>query len=362
MTVLVESGSWSHVRFNHNGARRHGWVQNSRLTRITRLPQAHIGSRGAGARNPTWGVTYGRAQLRNGTGSSHRILRTIADNRLVNISRRSGAWLRVTYRGQTGWIHENSVRIATTNRATPARTGRLNARTELRRGAGASHGVIRTLNSGANVTILRQSGAWLRVRSGNHTGWVRESFVNSTTPGVLSITAPLRRGPGNNYGQIRTVRSGVTVTVLRHQGQWSQVRVEGQTGWMRSLYINVRYLSGLANVRNSLSSTNNIASITGESGLRLVVPQRRTLGTGNAFNTWQNIRVQHVAANGNVTNIPIRFHQASWTMRFTHNGRTFSVNMEGMLDNLTPGTYERQVVVRRGNTVVARANQTTVVR
>ena len=362
VTVLAESGSWSHVRFNHNGSRRHGWIQNSRLTQINRLPQPHVGSRGAGARNPTWGVTYGRAQLRNGTGASHRILRTIADNRLVNISRRSGAWLRVTYRGQTGWLHENSVRIGTTNTATPTRNGRLNTRTELRRGAGNNHGVIRTLNSGTSVTILRQSGNWLRVRAGNDTGWVREELVNSTTPGVLSLTAPLRSGPGNNHSQIRTVRSGITVTILRQQGQWSQVRVEGQTGWMRSLYINIRHLSGLPNVRNTISSAVRTVNVTGETGLRFVVPQRRTLGAGNGFDFLEGVRVEHVNANGGVTRIPITWHQASWSWRFTHNGRTFTVNIEGILDNLTPGTYERQFMVRRGNTVVARADQTIVVR
>jgi len=40
VTVLSESGNWSHIRFTQNGIRRHGWIQNSRITRIVRLPQA----------------------------------------------------------------------------------------------------------------------------------------------------------------------------------------------------------------------------------------------------------------------------------------------------------------------------------
>ena len=40
ISVLAESGSWSHISFRHNGRRHRGWVPNSRLTRISRLPQA----------------------------------------------------------------------------------------------------------------------------------------------------------------------------------------------------------------------------------------------------------------------------------------------------------------------------------
>jgi len=360
--VLAEAGNWSRIRYTLNGVTRYGWIANGRLTNTELRPQAPAGSRGPGAYGTSWGIIYGTAELRAGTGTNHTMLRTIPNRTVILIDRRSGAWLNVTYRGQTGWIHEDSIRIETTNTSTPTRGGTINANVALRRGAGTNYGSIRTLNSGANVTILRQSGDWLQIRVGNDEGYVREHYVDSTKAGVTNIRTNLRRGPGNNQSVIREVPSGVNVTIIRQQGIWYYVRVEGQTGWLDSFYVNLRGLAGLPNARNRVGTNTRTVNVSGEAGLRIVVPERRTIAAGHAFDFLEGIRVEHVNASGAVTSIPITWHQDSWSYRFTHNGTTFTVNFEGMLDNLTPGTYDREVVVRRGTTIVARANQRNVVR
>jgi len=361
VTVLAEAGTWSRVRFTQNGVRHYGWIGNIRLTRINSLIPEADGNRGSAAENPTWGVTHGSAHLRRGAGNGYAIIRTIADQTLIHISRRSGSWLNVTYGGQTGWIHEDQVRVRTEMTSRPTHGGTINASAELRRGAGTSYAVIRTLNSGANVNVLSISGTWIRVRIGNDEGWVRDLFVDATSPGVTSITSPLRGGPGNNFTVLRNIPSGINVSVLRHRNGWVNVRVDGQTGWMPVVNVNFYHLAELPNVRNSIGSATRTVNLTGETGLRIVVPQRRILAAGLGFNSMDGIRAEHVNANGSVTRLPITWHEISSTWRFTHNGRTFTVNFEGMLDNLTPGTYDRQLVVRRNNTVVARADQTTVV-
>ena len=364
VTVLAEAGAWSRVRLTQNGVRHYGWIGNIRLTRISSVVPG--GDRGQPAQNPTWGSTHGPAQLRRGAGSNYSVIRTIASDTMIHISRRSGgsgAWFNVTYGGQTGWIHEDQVRVRTDLSRTPINGGTINASTELRRGAGTGYSVIRTLSSGANVTTLSVSGTWIRVRIGNDEGWVREHFVDSTTPGITSITSPLRAGAGNSHNLLRNVPSGIDLTILRHhRNGWAHVRIDGQTGWMPAININIPQFAALPNVQNSISSETRTVNVTGETGVRIVVPRRRTLAAGRGFDAMQGVRAEHVAANGNVTRLPITWHQSSWTWRFTHNGRTFTVNFEGMLDNLTPGTYDRQIVVRRNNNVVARADQTTVVR
>ena len=375
VTVLSEVGNWSQVRFNQNGVRRYGWIANGRLTRINRLAQpnnsnttsnrnnvgAATGNRGAASANPTWGVTYGSAQLRSGTGTGHNVLQTIPHDTIININRRSGSWLQVTRNRQTGYVHEDSVRVATSP-ITPDRTGILNTSSELRQGAGGNHVAIRTLSTGSNVIVLSQSGEWLRVRAGNDEGWVREDHVNTTALGTLNIGTPLRNGAGHGNNVIIRIPSGHNVTILRQQGVWLNVEFGDSIGWIHSLYVNINYLSGLPNVRNTISSTTNTANVTDAAGLRIVIPARRTIGVGNTFNFIEGFRAEHVAANGNVTNIPITFNQTTFRWEFIHNQTTFTFDFEGILDNLTPGTYERQVIVRRGNTVVARANQTVVVR
>ena len=359
VTVRSRVGNWYHVHVIISGRRHYGWLHQNNLPRLALGPNV-----GYQTLVPVWGVTYGIAQVRRGAGTNYSVIRTINDQTQINnILRRLGSWLEITYGGQTGWIHHDSIRLRTSGRVRN-HGGRTNAEADLRRGAGTGYGIIRRLNNNASVVVLRQSGNWLRIRAGNDEGWVRDHLVNSTTPATTSISAPFRNGPGNNYNQTRVIPSGVNVTILRHQGEWINISVDSRIGWVRALHVNNRYVTGgdLAGVVNRVESEVRTINVSGEAGLRLIVPTRRTIGVGSAFNALEGIRIEHTAANGNVTQIPIIWHEASMTWHFTHNGTTFTVVIEGMLDNLTPGTYERDVVVRRGQTIVARGGQTTIIR
>ena len=326
--------------------------------------------RGPYAASAVSGVTYGAVQLRSGAGTNHAVIRTVPNHSTLALLNRSGSWIRVRYRqlqanGHTqvshyGWMHEDSVRIAPTNSfMVTTHGGRVNTSADLRSGAGANHSLIRTLNNGTNVTVLRQSGTWLNVRVGSDEGWVREDFINSTTQATTTIRTTFRSGPGTAYNEIGRIPAGINGTIIHHQGLWVYMMFEGQTGWVLLTHLHIRPVRELANASNTISSTTRHINITGETGLRVVVPERRTIAAGRAFDGWQNVQVQHVAANGNVTNLALN---RSWQATFTHNGTTFNLQWEGMLDNLIPGTYVRQLVVRRGNTVVGRGQQTVVTR
>jgi len=365
MLILGSSSNSAWLRVSMDN--QIGWVSSNRVDNISDT------GRGTHAVNAISAVTYTSVGLRRGPGNNYAVIRTIPANSTLAITRRSssGAWLYVTFREfspatgwrevrHTGWLHEDSVRIAPTNSGiVTTHGGRTNTSADLRSGAGNNHGIIRTLDSGASVTILRQSGDWLNVRAGSDEGWIREELANSTTEATTNIRTTLRSGPGNSYNEMSRVPAGINGTILHHQGMWVNIVIEGQTGWIPLSHAHIRPVTELANTRNSISNTTNIVNITGETGLRLVVPERRTIAAGHAFDIWQNVQVQYVATNGNVTNIAV---SRNWPETFTHNGTTFTLEWEGILDNLIPGTYVRQIVIRRGNTVVGRGEQTIVTR
>jgi len=360
VTLLARAGSWGHVRVRINNTNRYGWVRMANLNNMT-LPAQPLDI-GSAARNPTWGVTAGSATLRSGAGSGHSVLRTIPTETVLIIDRRSGEWLRTTFQGTTGWIHHDSIRVGTAAANNTTRRGRVNTATDLRQGAGTNHATIRRLSNGNSVTVLRQSGNWLQIRAGQDEGWVREYHVDTLGSGHTSIRTALRNGPGTSYSANRHISAGHTVTILRQDGGWLRVRFDGQLGWVYARDVNLTTAPGLSTARSQVGTTTRTVNVSGEAGLRIVVPTRRTLAAGDGFDHLEGARVEHVASNGTITQIPITLHQNGWSWNFTHNGTTFTVNMEGILDNLTPGTYDRSVVVRRGNSVVARAAQRIVVR
>ena len=90
--VLAESGGWSHVRFSQGGARRHGWVANNRLTRIT--SQAGFTAPTAtgwivSGFGPRWGHFHRGIDIR----STHRApILAAADGRVVTVRYNAGGF------------------------------------------------------------------------------------------------------------------------------------------------------------------------------------------------------------------------------------------------------------------------------
>jgi len=59
---------------------------------------------------------------------------------------------------------------------------------------------------------------------------------SSGTTGILAWDfSVVKSGPGNDYPVIATVRKGDKLTIMEQSGEWVKVRLEnGQEGWIRS--------------------------------------------------------------------------------------------------------------------------------
>jgi hypothetical protein len=62
--------------------------------------------------------------------------------------------------------------------------------TDLKNGTGFFASKIETLNLGDSVTVVRENGKWLEVRSSRHTGWAqKENFTTRRVVATGSATA-----------------------------------------------------------------------------------------------------------------------------------------------------------------------------
>lgn len=172
-------------------------------------------------------------------------------NNLTNDTIRVGQVLRLTAPAGGG----PTTPTPDTNRQGTVNTANLNVRS----GAGVSHGVIRTISQGTNVTILEESNGWFRIQAGNTTGWVNAQFITVTSGGtggsgggtttptpeatrqgrVNATSLNVRSGAGTNHGVIRTISNGTTVTILEENNGWFRIQVGNTTGWVNAQFITV---------------------------------------------------------------------------------------------------------------------------
>ena len=139
------------------------------------------------------------------------------------------------------------VAVVASPTGTAATTTYLNFRT----GPSTSNSVISVLSPGTTVTRTGSTrGSWAQVTVNGRTGWVSTSFLTSsgsTAPapstgsaGTAQTTSGLnfRTGPSTAYSVISVLARGATVTKTGSTtAYWTQVTVNGRTGWVSTSYL-----------------------------------------------------------------------------------------------------------------------------
>jgi uncharacterized protein YraI len=111
--------------------------------------------------------------------------------------------------------------------------------------------VLMRVRAGERLPSLEEEGSWVRVQLPRGTGWVLRKIVRKDgespplagfgQPAAESVTVvdefvDVKAGPGDAYLGIRRAFRGDTFAVVQRSedGDWVQIRVEGETGWIRT--------------------------------------------------------------------------------------------------------------------------------
>jgi len=256
LTILSETNGWLQVRIGtEEGFVSSQWVQITQGTAPT-PPTPPV-------TEPRSGQTTAPLNFRLGAGTNFPIIRTLPTGQALTILSESNGWLQVRVGSEEGFVSADWVQVTTGTAPTPptppaaptppptaTRSGQTTAPLNFRRGPGTNHGIIRTLPVGQAVTILRETGGWLRIQIGSEEGYASADWIQvvsaPTAPPVTNqrtgqVTAPLnfRRGAGLAYGVIRTLPVGQTVTILSESNDWLQVRVGSEEGFVSADWVRV---------------------------------------------------------------------------------------------------------------------------
>ena len=113
----------------------------------------------------------------------------------------------------------------------------------MRKGSGNSFDTVATLNVGAELEVLMEGEAWVKVRYNKREGYVKRGYITMTqgTPDtkadatLLAETTWLQTEPGNDAELIVKVPGDVSVKVLETlEGGWTKIQYWYETGYVQT--------------------------------------------------------------------------------------------------------------------------------
>ncbi|WP_417111096.1 SH3 domain-containing protein [Hominenteromicrobium sp.] len=210
--------------------------------------------------------------FRSGPGTNYSSKGVIALGTTVTVTDTSNSeWYAVRLsNGSTGYIFAQYLKLNSSSSATatPAPSGsEQSAKTteyvNFRSGPGTNYSSKGVIASGTTVTITdRSNSEWYAVRLSNgSTGYIFAQYLklnssssatatpaptqapsnDGTVQAKLTADVNLRRGAGTNYGVIKVIGTGTTVTVTdASNSQWYKVKLsDGTEGYLFSEYLKV---------------------------------------------------------------------------------------------------------------------------
>ena len=131
--------------------------------------------------------------LRKGPGTSYSVIRTLSKGTAVTVHSSSNGWSKISVNGVEGYVSTSflsstnpSTNSSTSNETTSTPTTTMyvtpDAGLNLRKGAGTSYSVIKTLSKGTAVTVHSSNNGWSKISVNGVEGYVSTSYLSSTKP------------------------------------------------------------------------------------------------------------------------------------------------------------------------------------
>ena len=255
--LLTESGSWYHVSVeNKNGYFKSSFVDKKYTTYSSDICTV-ISANGKGV------------NLRLGPATKYGVVKTIPSGSYGMIIQEGDGWWKISVNGYVGYMSTdylkdgivrksstggNTSAGGTTGGSTSASGGYAlvsnpgaNERLNLRAAASTSSRSLGKYANGTYVTVLQQGSTWCKVVVDGKTGYMMSrylEFYGMSAASAATVTHPdrtfvyLRNGPSQQTGKVlQKVPHGAAVTILTPGTTWSQVRYNGQTGYMMTKFL-----------------------------------------------------------------------------------------------------------------------------
>ena len=368
VTILGESGNWYKIKYgNSTGYVSKDYVKASGETSENDTNNSDIGSDESNSSGETSTNKSGQVvnvhsslNVRSGASTSSKIIGSLSNGSNVTIVGESGNWYKIKYGNSTGYVSKDYIKASeesnnsntqnntnnsnsesngtnTSEEASTNKTGyvvNVSSGLNVRNEASTSSNIIGLLSSGANVTIVGESGNWYKIKYGNSTGYVSKDYIqasgesnnsntqnntnnsNSESNGtntsgetstnktgyVVNVSSGLnvRNEASTSSNIIGALYNGANVTIVGESGNWYKINYGNSTGYVSKDYISLGEPSNSNN--NTENNTNNSTAGSNESDSNISNVPNNNGGSENSnvisstYDIVYNAMKQHVGA------------------------------------------------------------------
>ena len=180
VSYISESGNWTKVEYDS----KTGYICSDYLEK---------GESNATPTSTMYTTPEIGLNLRKGPGTSYSVIKTLSKGTAVTVHSSSNGWSKISVNGVEGYVSTSflsstnpSTNSSTSNETTSTPTTTMyvtpDAGLNLRKGAGTSYSVIKTLSKGTAVTVHSSNNGWSNVSANGVEGYVSTSYLSSTKP------------------------------------------------------------------------------------------------------------------------------------------------------------------------------------
>lgn len=118
--------------------------------------------------------------FRTGPSTSHSLISTIPSGTTVDLYSVSNGWAKIRYNGKDGYV-SNAYLTTSSSSNTATNTTKKVTTTDvnMRTGASTSYSIIKKVASNTVVEVLGTSNGWDKVKVGNDTGYIKNSYLKA---------------------------------------------------------------------------------------------------------------------------------------------------------------------------------------
>ncbi|MDL2207073.1 SH3 domain-containing protein [Eubacteriales bacterium OttesenSCG-928-N13] len=164
---LIKIGtSWTKIRVIRSG--KVGYIKNAFIKDVPSGGSSQPSTPSTSGTASAGRVTGRSINLRSGAGTGYKVIGSATSGTKLKIWSEKGNWYYVTtLSGKKGWISKSYV----SKGYTATTTARVNLR------ASANGKLVKTLSSGASVSVISITGSWSKVKAGQTTGYVYSKYL-----------------------------------------------------------------------------------------------------------------------------------------------------------------------------------------